>query len=101
MYNSSVEREDLGVEALMLDTAKEAYIQAAHGVTGNDVFEVFTNAPHFYRNVGGRGAPGVILGPNRDGRFLLVAIAPVEDGLWRVVTAYWLGESRRRRRYER
>ena len=101
MYNR-LERADLGVESLLLDTAKESYIQAAHDVSGSDVFEVFANAAHFYRNTSGKGAPAVMLGPNRAGRFLTVAIAPVEaEGVWRVVTAYWLRDSCGRRRYER
>jgi hypothetical protein len=100
LYNRDLERADLGVEWLLLDTAKESYIQTAHRVSGTDVFEVFANAPHFYRNTSGKGAPGVMLGPNRAGRFLTVAIAPVDSaGAWRVVTAYWLRESRGRRRY--
>jgi hypothetical protein len=40
-----------------------------------------------------------MLGQNLQGRYLLAALAHIEGDAWRVVTAYWLRESRGRRLY--
>jgi hypothetical protein len=95
-----VEQEPIEVARLEIDEAKEAYLQAAKGVTGSDIIEVWLNVPRYFVNLGGRGAPNVMLGPNRGGRFLFVPIAPTEnEGVWRVVTAYWLSRARALRLY--
>jgi hypothetical protein len=96
----TVEREALEVTALGLDEIKEAYLEAAKGVTGRDIIEVWLNTPRYFANLTGRGAPNVMLGPNRAGRFLFVPIAPVDRaGTWRVITAYWLNRARALRLY--
>jgi hypothetical protein len=93
---------DLDLESLDVPLAKAEYIETHKGVTADDVYEVFNNAPHFYRNTTDRGAPAVMLGPNHAGRFLMVPIAPAEfPGGWYVVTAYWLRSRRGRQKYER
>jgi hypothetical protein len=42
----------------------------------------------------------MMLGPNQKGRFLMVGIRFVEDGTWRMITAYWLDRKDALKLYE-
>jgi hypothetical protein len=95
-----VERADIEVATLQVDDEKATYILYTHDVTVDAVFEVWQNAPRYFVEYNERGPRYSLLGPNRNGRFLVVAIAPVDVGVWRVVTAYWIRDARGRRRYE-
>jgi uncharacterized DUF497 family protein len=92
-------RIDIDIAELIIDEAKSAYI-ATKGVDFDDVLEVLRGSPRFFVSHAGHGPRYAMLGPNRAERFLLVAIAHVDARVWRVVTAYWLRQSRGRRLYE-
>jgi hypothetical protein len=89
---------EIDISEMMIDEAKSAYI-ATKGVNFADVLEVLALRPRFFVSVTERGTRYAMLGPNRTGRFLLVAIGHVEAGVWRVITAYWLRAARGRRLY--
>ena len=96
-----MEPATIPVEDLEIEAPKVAYL-ATKGVTVDDVYEVFWNAPRYAMSPGVLGPRFAMLGPNRAARYLLVAIAPMDNvGRWRVITAYWLRESRGRKNYER
>jgi uncharacterized DUF497 family protein len=92
-------RAEIEVDSLLIDEAKEAYI-ATKGVSFNNILEVFANAPHFFVSYNEVGSRYAMLGPNLSGRYLLTAIAQIDEGVWRVVSAYWLRSTRGRRLYE-
>lgn len=94
----------ISVSSIAISEAKAGYI-ITKGVLVADVNEVFENAPRFFLEVNAEGdSRYFFLGPNLNGRFLLVAIAPVEsseeENEWRLISAYWLRERRGRRLYE-
>jgi uncharacterized DUF497 family protein len=78
----------IDVSGLVFDDENEAKF-ARHGVTIDDVQQVFDKWPRFYRNRPDRRASHVMVGPTRSGRLLVV---PLEEwgpeGLWRPVTAF-------------
>jgi hypothetical protein len=92
-------RIDIEVTEIIIEEAKEAYIEDVKGVSYSDVLDVFENKPRFFVSYGARGERFEMLGPNASGRFLLTGMAEVDGGTWRVVTAYWLRSSRGRRLY--
>lgn len=101
-YNDEVERRriELEIAELQVDERKERYLQAQKRVEYLDILEGLFNAPRFFRLTSGGRTRFNMLGPNRGGRYLLTAIANVEDTRWRVVTAHWLDERRGKRDYE-
>lgn len=90
---------EIEVASIVIDERKAAYI-ATKGVKTTDVTEVFENQPRFFEEVKDDRSRYSMLGPNGSGRFLLVAIAHVEDAEWRLISAYWLRANRGRRLYE-
>lgn len=78
----------IDVDGLLFDDENEAKF-ASHGVSIDEVQDVFDGKPRYYRNRRARRAPFVMLGPTFDGRLLVVPIEPVgTSGLWRPVTAF-------------
>lgn len=77
----------IDVDALVFDDENEAKF-AAHGLTVEDVQQVLDNRPRYYRNLPGRRASHVMLGPTFDGEMLVVPLELYEDALWRPVTAF-------------
>ena len=74
---------------------------ARHGVGPEDVEEVLSRTPHFFRNTTPYGASHVMVGPNDAGRYLRVALTETStEGVWYVVTAHWLSKRRGERLYE-
>jgi hypothetical protein len=94
------QRVEIEVTELTVDDAKAAYIERQHNVTAADVSQVMEGVPHFFLRRGRRGDEYSVLGLNRAGRYLVIAIAQVHGGEWRLVTAYWLNERRGRRLYD-
>jgi uncharacterized DUF497 family protein len=92
-------RAEIEIASLLIDEAKEAYI-GTKGVQFADILEVLAGAPRFFVSFDRRGERYAMLGPNQAGRYLLTAIANVDEGVWRVVSAYWLRANRGRRLYE-
>ena len=73
---------------------------AAHGVTVEDVLEVFKNAPRFFAGNRRDRASHMMIGPNLQGRYLQVAVdRTFEANVWYVVTANWLQRRRGERLY--
>jgi hypothetical protein len=95
-----VERAELDVAELILDDAKANYIAIHHDVMASDIDEVFRNEPRYLVSYKDGKERFAMLGPSKAGRFLTVAIMRTNGSTWRVVTAYWLRESRARRFYE-
>lgn len=78
----------LDVAGLYFDDENEAKF-AAHGVSLDEVHQVYEKWPRYYENRSDRRATHVMLGPTRAGRLLVVPIEPVgSTGLWRPVTAF-------------
>ena len=76
------------VADLQIDEDNEAEM-AAHGVTPEEVWQVWTNAPRYFRNKRGRSATHLMIGPTFGGRMLTVPLAPTaQDDVWRPATAY-------------
>ena len=74
---------------------------AEHGVRPEDVEEVHELAPRFFRNTQAYNATHLMVGSNRDGRYLRAAIIETpEPGIWIVATAHWLTQRRGERMYE-
>jgi hypothetical protein len=94
-----MEQVPLQIEGLIFDDENREHL-AKHNVTELDVFDMLENQPKFFTNLPGRSAPNVVLGPSSAGRFLFVAIAPVEYNLWMPVTAHWMQRRRALRYYE-
>jgi hypothetical protein len=93
-------RVELVVTYLEINDEKAAYIQAEKNVTPEDVREVIGLSPRYFVRQTQSGDEYAALGPNQAGRYLTVAISPMEgEGDWRLITAYWLRESRGRRLY--
>jgi hypothetical protein len=96
-----VEQVELDIASLDISDEKAAYIDTVKGVSPADVYEVLSYRPRMFMNRTERGDRYAVLGPNRRGRYLTIAIAATDiDGNWRLITAYWLRESRGRRLYE-
>ncbi|HEX5368986.1 MAG TPA: hypothetical protein VFY10_06175 [Dehalococcoidia bacterium] len=94
------DRAEIVVEDILIDERKAAYIRKK-GVQTHDVLEVLEHIPHFFEETIDSNHRYSMLGPNRAGKFLLVAIARVEGNEWRLITAYWLTRrGRARRLYE-
>jgi hypothetical protein len=94
-------RVDLLVTDLAIDDNKASYIEVEKKVTPADVREVLGFRPRFFVRQSERGFVYAGLGPNVAGRYLTFAIEPLEgEGNWRLITAYWLRESRGRRLYK-
>ncbi len=77
----------IDVEDLVFDDEYEAKF-ASHGLTIEQVQQVFDNRPRFYENRPHRRASHVMLGPTFEGTLLVVPLEPYEDALWRPVTAF-------------
>ncbi len=77
----------IDVEDLVFDDENEAKF-ASHGLTIEQVQQVFDNRPRFYENRPDRRASHVMLGPTFEGTLLVVPLEPYEDALWRPVTAF-------------
>jgi hypothetical protein len=90
-----MERADLTVTEILITDVKDAYI-GSKGVRATDVFEVHGHEPLYFV----RGSRTNMVGPNRQGRFLVVALAHVDKTVWRLITAYWNDDGRARRIYE-
>lgn len=74
----------------------------AHGVTVDDVVEVYKNAPRFFASSRHDRASHMMIGPNIRGRYLQVAMdRTFEPSVWYVVTANWLERRRGERLYHR
>jgi hypothetical protein len=94
-------RVEIVVTDLAIAADKAAYIAVEKKVSENDVREVLALRPRFFVREGTGGPEYSVLGPNLAGRYLTIAIAPLEEeGDWRLLTAYWLDERRGRRLYE-
>lgn len=88
------ERVVIIIHGIYISDEKAEYIQRRHGVSRDDVWAVFINEPRYFVDERQRFA---MIGPTASGRFLVVGIMPEgEDGLWRLITAYWLGTRRAR-----
>lgn len=73
-----------------------------HNVRPGDVEDVAANEPHYYLNLPGKSATHIMVGPNRTGRFLLVAMSRSgSETSWYVITAVWLERNRGARFYNR
>lgn len=88
---------EIEVDAIIITDEKAAYFEAVHDVTRADVWAVLGLAPRYL--VDGQGRYSMV-GRSAEGRYLMVGLVPTsEEGAWRLVTAYWLRESRGRRLY--
>jgi hypothetical protein len=95
------QRVGLNIDDIRIDPPKSRYIEEQKGVELADILEVFGNEPRYFVRVIGRRVGYSMLGPTRAGRFLLTPIVPTADeGIWRVVSAYWLPSRQGRRLYE-
>jgi hypothetical protein len=78
----------IDVSGLVFDDENEMKF-GRHGLTSDDVQQVFDKWPRYYRNRPDRRASHVMVGPTRSGRLLVV---PMEEwgggGLWRPITAF-------------
>ncbi|CAN5482378.1 hypothetical protein BH20CHL6_BH20CHL6_03950 [soil metagenome] len=77
----------IDVDDLVFDDENEAKF-ASHGLTIEQVQQVFDYRPRFYENRSGRRASHVMLGPTFDALLLVVPLEACGDGLWRPVTAF-------------
>jgi hypothetical protein len=105
MHAVESHRVEVAVEALDIDESKAEYI-GRRGIEPRDVFEVLWNEsfePHFYVRYNAEKAKNEysMLGKTQTGRYLRVAIEPVEGGGWRLITAYWRSGRGAEREYER
>jgi hypothetical protein len=65
---------------------------AEHEVAPEDVLAVLLNAPRFFRNLPDRSGTHVMIGPDANGQFFFIALAPRPiEGLWRPITGWRLG----------
>jgi hypothetical protein len=96
-----MERVDLIVADFRFDDDNASHI-SRHDVHEHDLREVLANAPQYFVNPPSpdRTASHLMLGPNKDGRFILAAISEVEPNIWRPVTAHWFHTRLARRFYE-
>lgn len=95
---------DLEVVAFEWDWDEGGNVEhiARHEVMPEDVNEVKDHAPRFGLNPADRSATHVMLGMNRAGRYLHVAMVETpRRGVWFVVTANWLNARRAQRLYDR
>jgi hypothetical protein len=102
-YNAGMERRraDLVVTDLAISQDKAAYVLSEKRVSEDDMREVLALSQRFFVRQGEAGPEYSALGPSLSGRYLTIAIAPLEEeGYWRLITAYWLDERRGRRLYE-
>jgi hypothetical protein len=93
-----VEQADLEVEIITIDAGKAGYIWHVHNVRTSDVDEVLRNAPRYFVRSRPAGLYNMI-GPNRDGRFLVVGLEQAIGPEWRLITAYWNDDGRAKRTY--
>lgn len=78
----------IDVGGLYFDDENEAKFRL-HGVSVDEVQQVFEKWPRFYLNRLERRATHVMIGPTRSGRMIVVPIEPWNaEGLWRPVTAF-------------
>lgn len=93
-----MEEADIEVWYIQIDEDKAEYI-AGKDVYPEDVQEVHDLAPRYFLK---RPAWGLynMIGPNANGRLLVVSIQQIEGPNWRLVTAYWNTDGRARRLYE-
>lgn len=83
--------ESVGVLALQFDQANVDHL-ARHDVTPQQVQDVLLKAPRFFRNLPDRSGTHVIVGPNSEGTFFFIVLAPTgQRGNWRPVTGWRLG----------
>ena len=85
-------RADIEVEELEWDDENIEHL-AKHGVTQAAAESVLAIAPRFFENLHGRGGSHVMVGPDRDGRYLYVSLIESEIyiGVWHPVTGWPLG----------
>jgi hypothetical protein len=55
---------------------------ATHSVSVENIWEVLSNRPRFFRNLPGRGGSHVMLGPNTGGRYYYVSLVQIGAGTW-------------------
>ena len=93
-----MEEAFIEVREILIDDAKTAYI-ADKGVTPSDVDEVHGFQPRYFEWKP-EWAVFDMIGPNRNGRFLIAGIQHIGGHQYRLVTAYWNDDGRARRIYE-
>lgn len=67
------------------DQANSIHIQLGHGITPEEVEEVFANKPLFRRTRKGHYA---VFGPTSDGRYLTIVFELKEKGIARPITGW-------------
>ena len=67
------------------DQANSLHIQLGHGITPEEVEEVFANKPLFRRTRKGHYA---VFGPTSDGRYLTIVFELKEKGIARPITGW-------------
>lgn len=78
----------IDVRGLYFDDENETKF-GLHGVTVDEVQQVFDKWPRYYVNRPDRRATHVMVGPTRNGRMIVVPIERLDaEGLWRPVTAF-------------
>ena len=88
--------DDIDIDGLDWDDENRSHI-ARHDVDREDVDFALANSPLFFRNLPGRSATHIMIGRDKKGRVLYVALLRLErpDAVWRVISAW---ESRFARR---
>jgi hypothetical protein len=96
-------RAEIAVDQIFVSDSKADYV-AARDITVSDVFEALANAPRFFvrRHPESGEEQYSMLGQTHTGRWLQVAIEEMDkdEGLWRLITAYWLNSQRGLRLYQ-
>ena len=83
------------IDRVLWSTRNIAHI-ARHDITPEEVEDVLLSPPLDARR-GERDSTYLVFGRSRDGRRLLVVIAPRPDNSWYVVTAHDVDKAERRR----
>jgi uncharacterized DUF497 family protein len=88
------------VDGFEFDEVNTQHI-AGHGVTLDNIYDVFMNRPQYFYSTPEHPDTRVMLGPDFTGRFYVVAIVHTGVGrVWRPVTAYPYTRRRALRRYK-
>ena len=96
-------REPEDIEVLELDFDEDNIPHlAGHAVTVADVFAVLDNAPRYFRNLPGRGASHVMIGPDAEGRYFYIPLTQTATaGRWRPITGWPMNRRRAERLYDK
>jgi hypothetical protein len=93
------ERADIVVRDLEWDAVNEEHF-GRHRIRRSDVMSVLHGVPRFFVNLPSRRGTHVMLGPTAAGVYFLVTMRQTDqEGVWRPVTGWHLGDRKGRQLY--